>query len=256
MKVSAIPRGKFICNNRFIYNGVKLLWWMSIVQSLLTIVYVVPTYLESLRATKHDPWLSKSYLSKPAVLSIWRSKGVRFEPPSSFWGRGTFGGGGALRGSPERSIARIAWELYQVWKIMARLGASNWKAGIHGTKNWSARTKRSDPVSGYLVESNWEKKDQTFPKSWLKFSSGWCQNFWLASHFLNFSIVDIILFDHSGIHTLSKVFIWLITFNYRYSSWTGQSHCNAVTQSRHTCFCYVTYITASHYRCLRQLLWQ
>ena len=53
------------------------------------------------------------YLSKPAVLSIWRSKGVRFDPPSSFWGRGTFGGGGALRGSPERSIARIAWELYE-----------------------------------------------------------------------------------------------------------------------------------------------
>lgn len=53
------------------------------------------------------------YLSKPAVLSICRSKGVRFDPPSSFWGRGTFGGSGALRGSPERSIARIAWELYE-----------------------------------------------------------------------------------------------------------------------------------------------
>ena len=53
------------------------------------------------------------YLSKPAVLSIWRSKGVRFDPPSSFWGRGTFGGGGTLRGSPERSIARIAWELFE-----------------------------------------------------------------------------------------------------------------------------------------------
>ena len=127
------------------------------------------------------------YLSKPAVLSIWRSKGVRFDP-SSFWGRGTFGGGGALRGSPERSIARIAWELYESL-----------------SKNYGCK-EREFPEKWINFEINRTKLAQTFPKIWLKVSSRWCQNFWSAS-ILTFSIIYIILFDHGGIHTLSKVTI-------------------------------------------------
>ena len=64
----------------------------------------------------------------------------------------------------------------------------------------------NSPKKWYNFEINWTKLAQTFPKIWLKVSSRWCQNFWSAS-ILTFSIIYIILFDHCGIHTLSKVTI-------------------------------------------------
>ena len=64
----------------------------------------------------------------------------------------------------------------------------------------------NSPKKLIYVEINRTKLAQTFPKIWLKVSSRWCQNFWPAS-ILTFAIIYIILFDHCGIHTLSKVFI-------------------------------------------------
>lgn len=84
----------------------------------------------------------------------------------------------------------------------------------------------NSPKKWINFEINRTKLAQTFPKIWLKVSSWWCQNFWSAS-ILTFAIIYIILFDHGGIHTLSKVFIYYSKFG------EVPEHNAAVTQSWH-----------------------
>ena len=89
----------------------------------------------------------------------------------------------------------------------------------------------NSPKKWINFEINRTKLAQTFPKIWLKVSSRWCQNFWSAS-ILTFAIIYVILFDHGGIHTLSKVFIC-------YSKYGEVPEHNAVvTQSWH-----ISYVT-------------